>query len=240
MTATDAVSAHGVRIRVRPWRGRDDTAECLAAPIGAIVPPELVVDAVARARAAGYERAVTPALPPYEWRPYTDAGFVLRERLHLLGHDLLDLPERTSVRLRRVGRRDLDRVLDVDHRSFQPFWRLDAAGLDEAAHATPSSRFRMTRDGAGYALFGRAGTRGYVQRLAVVPESEGQGLGAALVVDGLHWLKRWRAADALVNTQESNERAVALYERLGFRRRPGGLAVLEIELDTGGTPSAPR
>lgn len=230
MTATDAVSANGVRIRVRPWRGRDDVAECLAAPIGAIVPPELVTEALARARASGYGRAVTPALPPYEWQPYLDAGFDVRERLHLLGHHLLDLPAKRGPRLRRVGRRDIDRVLEIDRAAFQPFWRLDAAGLDEAAHATPSSRFRMTRDGDGYSLFGRAGTRGYIQRLAVLPSAEGQGLGAGMVIDGLHWLRRWRISEALVNTQESNERAVALYERLGFRKRPGGLAVLEIEL----------
>lgn len=230
MTATDAVSASGVRIRVRPWRGRDDTAECLAAPIGALVPPDLVRDALARARRAGYVRAVTPALPPYEWQPYLDTGFDIRERLHLLGHHLLDLPERSGVRSRRVGRRDMDRVLEIDQAAFQPFWRLDRAGLDEADRATPSSRFRILRDGSGYALFGRAGTRGYVQRLAVMPEAEGRGLGAAMVVDGLYWLRRWRSAEALVNTQETNERAVALYERLGFRRRPGGLAVLEIDL----------
>lgn len=233
MTVTGAASANGVRIRVRSWRGRDDTAECLAAPIGAVVPPALVTDAVERARGAGYERAVTPALPPYEWRPYLDAGFDIRERLHLLGHHLLDVPERHDVRLKRVGRRDLDQVLDLDRRAFQPFWRLDRDGLDEAVHATPSSRFRMVRDGTGYALFGRAGTRGYVQRLAVAPDAEGGGLGAAMVVDGLHWMKRWRIVEALVNTQESNERAVALYERLGFRRRPGGLAVLEIDLGEG-------
>lgn len=233
VTVTDAASASGARIRVRAWRGRDDTAECLAAPIGAIVPPDLVADAVERARADGYSRAVTPALPPYEWRPYFDAGFDIRERLHLLGHHLLDVPERADVRLKRVGRRDLERVLELDHRAFQPFWRLDRGGLDEAVHATPSSRFRMARDGTGYVLFGRAGTRGYVQRLAVAPEAQGRGLGAAMVVDGLHWMKRWRIAEALVNTQESNERAVALYERLGFRRRPGGLAVLEIDLGTG-------
>lgn len=230
MTVTDAGSASRARIRVRSWRGRDDTAECLAAPIGAIVSPELVVDALDRARAGGYARAVTPALPPYEWRPYLDAGFDIRERLHLLGHHLLDVPDRHEVKLKRVGRKDLDRVLDLDGSAFQPFWRLDRGGLDEAVHATPSSRFRMTRDGSGYALFGRAGIRGYVQRLAVDPEAEGRGLGSAMIIDGLHWMKRWRVDEALVNTQESNERAVALYERLGFRRRPGGLAVLEIDL----------
>ncbi len=87
-----------------------------------------------------------------------------------------------------------------------------------------------SRDGAGYGLVGRAGQRGYVQRLAVHPDAQGRGLGRALVVDGLWWLRRWRVREALVNTQEGNSRAVTLYERLGFRHRPGGLAVLQADL----------
>lgn len=230
MTATDSVAADGVRIRIRPWRGRSDTAECLVAPAGALVPPDLVRSAVDRARGHGYQLIVTPALPPYEWSPYVESGFEIRERLHLLGHDLAGLPARPDRRLRRATRRDIDRILEIDHAAFDPFWRLDAAGLDEAVRATPSSRFRVSRDGTGYALVGRAGERGYVQRLAVHPDHHGRGLGTALVLDGLWWLRRWRVRDALVNTQESNERAVALYERLGFRRRPGGLAVLHRDL----------
>lgn len=233
MSVIDTVSAGGAKIRVRPWRGRPETAECLATPPGVMVSPELVRSALDTARELGYRSAVTPALPPFEWRPYVDAGFDVRERLFLLVHDLLDLPDRPAVRTRRVGRRDLDRVLEIDHAAFQPFWRLDADGLDEAVRATPSSRFRISRAGDGYALVGRAGPRGYVQRLAVHPDTQGRGLGRALVIDGLWWLRRWRVGDALVNTQESNERAVLLYERLGFRRRPGGLAVLETDLGAG-------
>lgn len=230
MTATDTVSADGVRIRVRPWRGRTDTAECLATPVGTPVPPSLVDSALHRARARGYATAVTPALPPFEWRPYVDCGFEIRERLHLLGHDLVDVPERLPHRLRRATRRDLEAVLAIDHVAFQPFWRLDAAGLDEAVRATPSSRFRMARDVRGYSLIGRAGDRGYVQRLAVHPDDQGAGLGSAMIIDGLSWLRRWRVREALVNTQESNGRAVELYERLGFEQRPGGLAVLHADL----------
>ena len=230
MTAADTVSADGVRIRVRPWRGRSDTAECLAAPAGAVVPPGLVHTALDRARSRGFAVAVTPALPPFEWRPYVDNGFEIRERLHLLGHDLLDLEPRTTHPLRRAGRRDIPRVLAIDHAAFQPFWRLDAGALDEAIRATPSARFRVAREGAAYGLVGRAGQRGYVQRLAVHPDDQGCGLGRALVLDGLWWLRRWRVGEALVNTQEGNDRAVVLYERLGFRHRPGGLAVLQADL----------
>lgn len=242
MTATDTVAARGVRLRVRPWRGRHDTAELAAVPAGVVVPPDLVALALERARDRGYDHVVTPALPAFEWRPYLDCGFGVREELHLLTHDMLDLPPRPTLdrgsRLRRVHHRDRARILAIDHAAFQPFWRLDAEALEDAVRATPSTRFRMDREGRGYALTGRAGDRGYLQRLAVDPGAEGRGLGAALVIDGLWWLRRWRVRQALVNTQTDNQRAVALYERLGFRRRRHGLAVLELSLTGAGPPGA--
>ena len=69
-----------------------------------------------------------------------------------------------------------------------------------------------------------------MQRLAVDPDHQGKGLGAALLLDGLDWLRRRGARHAIVNTQEANLNALALYERLGFRRKPGGLLVLEAAL----------
>ena len=85
-------------------------------------------------------------------------------------------------------------------------------------------------DVVGYAVTGRAGPRGYLQRLAVHPDHQRAGLGGALVVDGLRWLRRWGAKEVLVNTQEGNEPAVRLYEALGFQLRPEGLAVLRLAL----------
>jgi ribosomal protein S18 acetylase RimI-like enzyme len=81
-----------------------------------------------------------------------------------------------------------------------------------------------------YAVTGRAGPRGYLQRLAVDPPAQGVGVGAALVVDGLRWLRRWGAKEVMVNTQEGNAAAVRLYERLGFRLQADGLAVLRRSL----------
>ena len=76
-------------------------------------------------------------------------------------------------------------------------------------------------------MTGRAGPRGYLQRLAVDPDAQRCGIGSALVADALRWLKRWGAREVLVNTQEDNGGAVALYEHLGFRREAEGLAVLQ-------------
>lgn len=120
-------------------------------------------------------------------------------------------------------------MLDIDHRAFEPFWRFDHASLKEARRATPTSRFRVARIGdsvVGYAVTGRAGERGYLQRLAVDPSHFGHGLGSALVNDAMSWLSRRGSSTILVNTQERNIRALSLYEHLGFVRQPAGLLVL--------------
>ena len=88
---------------------------------------------------------------------------------------------------------------------------------------------------AAYAISGRAGRRGYVQRLAVHPRHQRAGIGRALVLDGLHWMRRRRVELALVNTQVDNAPALALYESLGFRPDSHGLDVFGLRLQ----PPAP-
>ena len=65
-----------------------------------------------------------------------------------------------------------------------------------------------------------------MQRLAVDPSAHGRGLGGALLVDGLHWLRDRGALHAFVNTQSDNDRAYSLYQRAGFQPLPVGLCVL--------------
>jgi GNAT superfamily N-acetyltransferase len=51
-----------------------------------------------------------------------------------------------------------------------------------------------------------------------------------LLDDGLRWLRRWGARDALVNTQEGNERSLRLYQRMGFVLQPDSLTILRLDL----------
>lgn len=183
------------------------------------------------------EMVVTSAITPPEEIAFAAAGFSLRERLHLLRHDLQSLDQAAPrlpgrIRLRRARSSDRSAILATDDAAFDSFWRFDEAGLGEAIDATPSSRVRVAADHEvfGYAVSGRAGRVGYLQRLAVHPSRTGNGIGATLVVDGLRWMRRRGAHHALVNTQVVNERAYQLYLRLGFVPEPHGLAVLECSL----------
>ncbi len=232
MTGHRLLSGTDARLRIAPWRGDATTAHLT--PGRSRPTPAALARALDELTAGRYRAALTAALPPVEQRPFLDAGFEVHERLHLLVRALDDLPplEWTPAELRRGHQSDRARILAVDVAAFPPFWRLDAPGLEDALAATPSARLRVAVDPhqpepvTAYAVTGRAGPRGYLQRLAVDPPVQGCGVGASLVVDGLRWLKRWGAKEVLVNTQEGNLAAVRLYERLGFDLQPEGLAVL--------------
>jgi ribosomal protein S18 acetylase RimI-like enzyme len=234
--ARETVRWRGGWARLGPWRDNPAVAHVV---VGTAAPPTVadVLGCLDRLRAAGYDAALTNALAPPDAAPFVDAGFEVRERLHLLERERGTVPtpgEGSVPPTRRARRADRPAVLEVDDRAFPPFWRMEASGLDDALEATPTARFRVVTGPAtgivGYAITGRAGRNGYLQRIAVDPTARRRGFARALVLDGLAWLDRHGVSRTLVNTQLDNDAAVSLYESCGFRRLPAGLCVLGCSL----------
>ncbi|MFL5911868.1 MAG: GNAT family N-acetyltransferase [Gaiellaceae bacterium] len=222
------------RVRVGRWRGGSGIALLSPASDGPLPSASFLSHCLERLAAQGYTSVVTAALTEPEQTPFLAAGFGEQERLRLLIHDMREVPPVPDARLRRAVEGDRQKVLAVDAASFSPFWQLDDWSLQDAIEATPAARFRVALDRrdalVGYAVSGRTQRRGYLQRLAVHPAARGHGLGAALVLDGLRWMRRRSVERAVVNTQLENEAARRLYLRLGFREQPPGLAVLRYDL----------
>lgn len=189
---------------------------------------------IAEATQRGFARIQTAALHHDDLFPFVQHGFEPVEELVVLAHDLVDLPEAPTYRMRSFRLRYRHEVLAVDERSFEEFWQLDSSGLDEAFGATPKARGRLVRDGTSvmaYSVAGLSGPEAFIQRLAVDPVHQGVGLGRALTVDALEWAKSRSARVAFVNTQATNTAALALYVRLGFERRRVPLTVMGLDLD---------
>lgn len=225
------------RARAGPWRGDGRIAYLAPLPPAAAPSVDFLHRCLDTLQARGFTQVVTSALAPAEQAGFRTLGFEEYERLHLLSHDLTGIgrPQREADRLLRRGRAgDWPAVLAVDAAAFAPFWRLDAGGLREAIDATPVSRFRVASPGhrAGpapifaYSVTGLSRNQGYLQRLAVNPAQRRRGLGRALGLDGLRWLRRKGVSEAVVNTQLGNDAALALYLSLGFRMEPLQLSVL--------------
>ena len=224
------------RARTGPWRGQRHVA--VLTPLPDAPPPsaDFLRRCLATLAGRGYTRVVTSALSPLEQAGFLAAGFGVEERLHLLGIDLGGHlpPVPPGARLVRPGGGRRGEVLAVDNAAFSPFWRFDDRGLADALAATPRTRYRAALDEsgsvAGYAICGRAGRRGFVQRLAVDPARQGAGTGRRLLLDGLWWLRRRGAERAVVNTQLENVAALGLYRAVGFVDEPAGLSVLSTDL----------
>ena len=237
--ALTSLSIGSARFRVGAWQGAADVAYLALASAATTLQPWVLTSLRDRLHDLGYRAVVTAAVAPRERDALIRDRFDVRYELATLSRDLEAATPRlatpggqTRRGTRRGTRRDLEVVLQVDAEAFLPFWRLDADGLHEARTATPFSRWRVNRgvEVHAYSITGRAGSAGYLQRLAVAARCQGRGLGTTLVADALMWLRRGGARTALVNTQPNNERALALYQRCGFRMEPDRLAVLHRDL----------
>src|SRR5439155_21072238 len=142
--AGEVVEWRGQRARVRP---RDaDLAELVPLPGSPPLSAAFVRRCADTLVGRGFREIVTGALAPQEAHGFVDAGFERREHLCLLVPDLgvLAAVDDAHVELIRKPRRtERPAVLAVDALAFQPFWRIDDRGLDDAAAATPVSRFRV-------------------------------------------------------------------------------------------------
>lgn len=210
------------RVQIGSWKSRDDTANLVPFPERHALPVEAIEYALTAIAQQGFTSTYTAAMTPTQAEPFLEAGFALVEELHLLRCPLdesVTKPERSEKsRLRRGRRLDYSEVLALDRLAFDDFWQFDRASLADSMRATPRHRFQVTRTEpvAGYHVTGLAGSNSYVQRVAVHPDAQGQGWGRTLVQDSLRWAWKNGARTAHVNTQLTNERAVALYERTGF------------------------
>ena len=247
--AAETLRLGGDRLRLRPWSGEAGTGLLIQLTPSKAASDAAITAAVESAVARGYHRLRTSALSHIEAEPFLRAGFEPDQQLALLtrpiqsgfshrgaGFAIREAHRNGSIAIRRARRRDHPSVLAVDQAAFEPLWRLDQAGLLDALRATPFRHFRVVRSDAdtvltGYAISGRSGPAGYLQRLAISPHHQGQGTGATLVIDGLRWMARWGATRAWVNTPQHNTGALRLYEHLGFELVPPGLQVLETVLE---------
>lgn len=190
----------------------------------------------------GYRRVRTNAVISTADTALRDAGFTVVQDLTLLSMSHWT-PSRLAIGttnppkkvlrwgvLRKSVRRE---ILALDAHAFGPEWCLDEDLLTDAVRATTHAQVFVARDARllhGFVVVGASGGTGYVQRLAVSEDRQGQGIGHSLVATAVNWAQKRGCTHTVVNTEVGNVPARRLYEKIGFVALPNRLTVLQKEL----------
>jgi GNAT superfamily N-acetyltransferase len=159
-------------------------------------------------------------------RMYERAGFDLLE--HIMIYELPDAPiirpDRLSLRFSEmmVLRDDeLNALLELDHEAFPWLW------WNSEGEFLNYGRARGVKIYGGWDKAGRLVSYigvtlfrswGHLDRIAVRPEYQGQGIGLQSLKWAIYVLSESGAHRIGLSTQARNERSRMLYERYGFRR----------------------
>jgi [ribosomal protein S18]-alanine N-acetyltransferase len=163
-------------------------------------------------------------------------GFQFDEDIITLQRSGQQLPSPQSdaapiTNLREMLPADLDGVMQVDHAAFAPPWQLARDELFQARRISSASTVAIQNDTIiGYQISTVYRDGAHLARLAVTPNTQGRGIGGALVGDVLRRFFRRGIYIMTVNTQATNHRSQRLYYRFGFERNGNDLPVWSIRL----------
>ena len=178
----------------------------------------------------GVDGVVSPPLPLSSQRAWNQAGFKPFIDLALMRKSLESSDGSPDHLVVERPETEIEDLLAIDAAAFTPFWRFNRGALEEAIGATTRST-TLTILGSdavpiAYAVVGFGSAIAYLQRVAVDPQWQGQGMGRSLVRVVTRKARESGAKVLLLNTQLDNHSAIGLYEDEGFVKLPEPLSLL--------------
>lgn len=130
------------------------------------------------------------------------------------------LPPANGVALRRAGKGDVERVLEIEKEGFLHPWSRELVER-ELDHSW--SRLLLAEDGpggavVGYIVFWIVHDEVHVLNVATALAARRRGVGRALMEASEEEGRRHGARLSTLEVRRSNEAAIALYLALGYRR----------------------
>lgn len=192
--------------------------------------------ALAWLRESGQARCLN-VIPTESWFEHLlgRKGFQEAYRVLLLtweSHHSISPMRGQEDRIRRMKRRDLEAVQEVDQQAFEPIWRNSGQKLARAYEMAALATV-VEEDGEiiAYQISTASDAGGHLARLAVLPEYQGLGVGTLLVKDLLLHFEEEGFVRVSVNTQSNNPGSLNLYRKLGFREEANNYPIFQYKIE---------
>jgi ribosomal protein S18 acetylase RimI-like enzyme len=179
-----------------------------------------------------------------DWvKPFLPAlGFQYDEHIITMfrgGHHAPSIIPNANVAIQSVTSMELAALVEIDHAAFTAMWRMTKHDMREAWRISAVTTLALRDDKpVGYQLSTQTQDAAHLARLAVKPEMQGQGIGAALLADALIRFARRNIHSMTVNTQSRNLSSQHLYTRFSFVRNGFDLPVYFADLPMSSAHSA--
>jgi ribosomal protein S18 acetylase RimI-like enzyme len=212
---------------IGPWRNRPEIAS-IEDLVAVRHLEELLRAAVERCTAQGDELILTVELDSRRSPArYERAGLEMLEEVITYQMGIAREPWSGSDRIRlvRVDAGDeaaIDLVTSIDQASFPWLWRNNRAEFDVYLRTPGVEAWLVETNDELVAYFGVTlfPDWGHLDRVAVVPERQGRGLGLETLGLAVDTMRQRGARRVGLSTQRTNRRSQRLYERFGFQRTP--------------------
>lgn len=166
------------------------------------------------------------------------SGFELKQNITLLqltSENVRSFPAPQGIQIRSMQASEMHAVTEVDLAAFGMFWHNTFDALQKARLQSLSATVAEDDSGVivGYQLSTGNLFGAHLARLAVRPEAQGKGVGAALVSDLFQRIGVSQLERLSVNTQADNAASMSLYKKLGFVRTGENFPVLVYPISKG-------
>jgi GNAT superfamily N-acetyltransferase len=213
---------------VAPWRHRAEVANIRH--LVAVRHPELLVEAAVE-RCGAHDALLVISIEIEEVRRpafYQSVGFHLLEEVVTFELDRLPPPGRRQGRLQYIPVDPTDAraratLLTIDHTAFPWLWQNNDLEFQTYSFTPGVELYLGLLDNQPVSYVGLTSYLGWghLDRIAVLPSLQGNGLGQEGLAFALDRLARLGSRRVGLSTQRTNVHSQHLYERAGFRRAWG-------------------
>ncbi|MDA9608379.1 GNAT family N-acetyltransferase, partial [Candidatus Actinomarina] len=135
----------------------------------------------------------------------------------------------TSITHKNLEVADFQYLLKLDERIFDRYWRNSSNSFHETLKSCVNNNLFLQKNNGeliGYAILGETRKLSYLQRIGVDKSYQGLGYGEELLQSVLSFSKQKKFLSMKLNTQETNESALNLYKKNGFRVQKNKLIIM--------------